>query len=303
MKKAIALIASLALTVCTLSSCRGLANFLKNVIDAYVSEETQQNDPETSGSAAHIHNAVSVPGKAPTCTEDGLTDGEKCSECGEILVPQEIIPAPGHDPVENPESYVHPTWDRDGKTADTVCSRCGQIYNEGNVIPCNYEKIIQVFFENILHDGQSMPLADMSEMNGETAYDLAFALAPYYGFSIDKYKTGTDELGIDEYEIPKEFFDRMTNTMFGCSFDSIPNYYPLAGTVAYFDFRGGFGGFDHVYRTTRYELIMGMARVGVDYREIDVGTGDEETVGHFLLLAETDGDKLLIRSVDFDGKG
>ncbi|MBO4770759.1 MAG: hypothetical protein J5563_08270 [Clostridia bacterium] len=308
MKKTIALFVSLALLVCALSSCQGLANFLKNVLDAYVSEETQQNGPETSGnagteSAAHTHSAVSVPGKAATCTEEGLTDGEKCSECGEILVAQDVIPALGHDPVENPESYVHPTWDSDGKTEDTVCLRCGLIYNEGATIPCNYEKIIQVFFENTIHDGQDMPITDMSKMSGEAAYNLAFALMPYYGFSIGPYKTGTDELGIDEYEIPKDFFDQMTNAMFGCTFDNIPNYYPLAGTVAYFDFTGGFGGFDHVYRTTHYELVMGMAHISVDYRKIDTGTGDEETVGQFLLLAETNGDKLLIRSVDFSGKG
>ncbi|MBQ4468462.1 MAG: fibronectin type III domain-containing protein [Firmicutes bacterium] len=37
-----------------------------------------------------------LPGKEATCTEDGLTEGKKCSVCGEILVAQEVIPA-AHD--------------------------------------------------------------------------------------------------------------------------------------------------------------------------------------------------------------
>ncbi len=41
------------------------------------------------------HTAVTVPGKAPTETESGLTDGTVCSECGEILEPQQEIPPLG----------------------------------------------------------------------------------------------------------------------------------------------------------------------------------------------------------------
>jgi hypothetical protein len=33
---------------------------------------------------------------AATCTETGLTEGKKCSVCGEILVAQEEIAAKGH---------------------------------------------------------------------------------------------------------------------------------------------------------------------------------------------------------------
>ena len=41
------------------------------------------------------HTVVIVPGKAPTCTETGLTDGEHCSVCGEVLVAQKVIPVLG----------------------------------------------------------------------------------------------------------------------------------------------------------------------------------------------------------------
>ena len=32
-----------------------------------------------------------------TCTTDGLTEGSHCSECGEIIVAQEVVPATGHN--------------------------------------------------------------------------------------------------------------------------------------------------------------------------------------------------------------
>ena len=38
------------------------------------------------------HTEEILPGKAATCTEDGLTEGKRCSVCGAILVAQETIP-------------------------------------------------------------------------------------------------------------------------------------------------------------------------------------------------------------------
>ena len=35
-------------------------------------------------------------GFEPTCTESGLTPGKKCVACGEVLVPQTVVPATGH---------------------------------------------------------------------------------------------------------------------------------------------------------------------------------------------------------------
>ena len=43
------------------------------------------------------HTSTSViSGKAPTCTESGLTSGESCTDCGEILISQNTIEATGH---------------------------------------------------------------------------------------------------------------------------------------------------------------------------------------------------------------
>ena len=48
--------------------------------------------------ARAAHTPETVPAKAATCTENGLTDGEKCSVCGNILTAQSAIPAKGHSP-------------------------------------------------------------------------------------------------------------------------------------------------------------------------------------------------------------
>lgn len=48
------------------------------------------------------HTEEVIPGYAATATEDGLTDGVKCSVCGKILVEQEVIPANSGTPVLPP---------------------------------------------------------------------------------------------------------------------------------------------------------------------------------------------------------
>ena len=49
------------------------------------------------------HNVALIPGTAPTCTEDGLTDGAYCTRC-DAKAEQEVIPALGH--VDEDEDYV-----------------------------------------------------------------------------------------------------------------------------------------------------------------------------------------------------
>ena len=47
--------------------------------------------------AAPGHSAVEDAYKAPTCTETGLTAGEHCGACDQVIVVQQEIPAKGHD--------------------------------------------------------------------------------------------------------------------------------------------------------------------------------------------------------------
>ena len=66
--------------------------------DSYIADET----------AALGHTEEIIPAVAPTCTETGLTEGKKCSVCGEILIAQEVVAALGHSFDEG------------------FCSRCGE---------------------------------------------------------------------------------------------------------------------------------------------------------------------------------
>ncbi len=43
------------------------------------------------------HIEETIEGKEPTCVEEGLSDGKKCSSCGEILSEQETLPMIPHD--------------------------------------------------------------------------------------------------------------------------------------------------------------------------------------------------------------
>ena len=73
---------------------------------------------------ANGHTAEALPGKDATCEEKGLTEGSKCSVCGEVLVDQEEIAAKGHawsdwTQTKAPECEVEGTQERE-------CSVCGE---------------------------------------------------------------------------------------------------------------------------------------------------------------------------------
>ena len=72
--------------------------------------------------AALGHKPEKIEGKAATCTEKGLTDGEKCSRCQTVLVEQKEIPALGHNP-EKIEGKAA-TCTEKGLTDGEKCSRC-----------------------------------------------------------------------------------------------------------------------------------------------------------------------------------
>ncbi len=83
---------------------------------------------KASGHTEEVMAAVS-----PTCTETGLTEGKKCSACGEILVAQETVAALGHDYHEVEGTAVSATCTIAGKHADQKCSRCDSVI-EGEAI-------------------------------------------------------------------------------------------------------------------------------------------------------------------------
>ena len=92
------------------------------------------------------HNVVTDSRVDPTCENTGLTEGSHCSNCNEVYVAQEVIPALGHTMSEEycyDDSYH---WHAcscgkvDGKTAHTggiatetekaVCDVCNHEYGQ-----------------------------------------------------------------------------------------------------------------------------------------------------------------------------
>ncbi len=95
--------------------------------DSYVDSETEVKS----------HTGEKMDAVEPTCTSTGLTEGEKCSSCGEILSPQEVIPALPHKYVK---SVVRPTCFEEGYTM-YVCYECTDTYKGDFVEALGYHPV------------------------------------------------------------------------------------------------------------------------------------------------------------------
>ncbi|MBQ7358379.1 MAG: hypothetical protein IJW65_06565 [Clostridia bacterium] len=74
---------------------------------------------------ASPHVEVTLEGKAPTCTEAGLTSGTACSVCTEIITAQNEIAPTGHSEVT--DAAISPTCTEGGLTEGSHCSVCDEV--------------------------------------------------------------------------------------------------------------------------------------------------------------------------------
>lgn len=95
---------------------RAMVNTITFVVSGG-SEEPEQPDVPT---CEHTNTEPIGEAKEPTCTETGITAGEKCADCDEIITAQKEIDAKGH-------TYV-----------DGICSVCGEEK------PAGYTKVTNV---------------------------------------------------------------------------------------------------------------------------------------------------------------
>ena len=74
-----------------------------------------------------------VPGYASTCTDPGLTNGQKCKKCGEVITHQTVINSKGHTEVL--DEAIAATCISSGLTEGKHCSTCDKVLVEQGVVP------------------------------------------------------------------------------------------------------------------------------------------------------------------------
>ncbi len=70
-----------------------------------------------------------------TCTEDGMTEGQYCTVCHKVIVIQEIIPASHNFEII---TAIEPTCNENGRSEGKRCLDCGVIFSQSQVIPAGH---------------------------------------------------------------------------------------------------------------------------------------------------------------------
>ena len=98
-------------------------------------------ETSTVAPLSHDHtnwDTIILEAKDPTCTEPGLTEGKKCSQCLEIYEAQQIIPATGHKYLN--QVVTPPTCTAKGYT--TYSCDCGASYVASRVDALGHQEVI-----------------------------------------------------------------------------------------------------------------------------------------------------------------
>ena len=95
------------------------------VFKAQYKEIEKEQDTPVDPDKPHVHTEVVLPAKKATCKETGLTEGKKCSSCGEILVAQTEIAKVAHTEEILPAKEAK--CEEAGLTEGKKCSVCGEV--------------------------------------------------------------------------------------------------------------------------------------------------------------------------------
>lgn len=95
------------------------------------------------------HTAEILPAKAATCTATGLTEGKKCTVCGETTLAQTVIAKKEHS--KTTINQIPATETEVGYTGDVVCSVCGTEISKGKVIPAKGENSTDTNCDHLCH--------------------------------------------------------------------------------------------------------------------------------------------------------
>ncbi len=85
--------------------------------------------------AENHKNKQVITGTPASCGKGGLTDGEKCNDCGNIITAQKEIPATGDHKNTEIRNAVEATYEVEGYTGDKYCKECDTLIEKGTSIP------------------------------------------------------------------------------------------------------------------------------------------------------------------------
>ena len=200
--------------------------------------------PSLSGASITVkgkckhQNVEILPAKAATCTETGLTEGKKCKDCGEIIVPQQEVAKLAHKEEIIPGKAA--TCTEAGLTDGKKCSVCGEILvaqqeikalgHKEEVIPskaatctetgltegkkcsvCGEILVAQKEIAKLPHQEEVIPGKDATctdkgltegkkcTVCGEVTVKQEEIAALGHDWSIVHHKPGTDRVGYDTY--------------------------------------------------------------------------------------------------------
>ncbi|MBR6825950.1 MAG: hypothetical protein IKM59_05310 [Oscillospiraceae bacterium] len=158
------------------------------------------------------HSPVTDTATAPTCTENGLTEGSHCSICNTVLVAQEAVAPLGHD-----YSYTDL-----GDSHTGTCSRCDAVVTEGHAFTegtciCGKTEVQEPQLDESLKINHTLNLASDISVNFAVAKSLLadFDLSTVYlECTMDTYegntKTGTTTVKLQPVEQGNYYYFTLT---------------------------------------------------------------------------------------------
>lgn len=108
---------------------------------------TSETSPGTSPSTpVHQHTPVAIPGVTPTCQNTGLTEGKKCSSCGEILEEQTEMQVVEHSYVNSICEYCGTKSIATYTSYDEYSRKC-TVSDSGNTVTLTYDTYASVVID------------------------------------------------------------------------------------------------------------------------------------------------------------
>ena len=227
------LVSVLALSLTSCEELKGIVDQIPGIGHEHAFSEATCTTPKTCECGATEgealgHTLVTDEAVAPTCTESGLTAGEHCSVCDEVITAQSEVPAKGHSytsAVTAPtctevgyttytcacgDSYVAdevaatghsheavvtaPTCEDEGYT--TYTCHCGDTYTDNKVAALGHT-FIDSKCVNCDAEYVPEPSGDWTLVTELKNGDYVLIGAPAYGKLLSATKTGFYNIGVD----------------------------------------------------------------------------------------------------------